>query len=103
MDSRKLDYGVLEYYTDSDTAAEGSTWFARVKVHDLTEAKKIIQDVKDAMGKNVKARIRGRGKWTDAKYNDYVFMCALNGSKKSYKLPYNIPIMLADYCIVYFY
>lgn len=92
MDSRKLKFNEIEYANDS---TEG-IWFARVKMRNVDEAKELISRVKKEVNPDITARIRGRGEWTQSKID---FHCDSNDTY----LPYDMPLYLSDYCMVYFY
>lgn len=98
MDSRKLKFNEIEYANDS---TEG-IWFARVKVHNLAEARKIAKEV-ESNCENVTHRFRGRGCWTTEKAGHYYLLKALAGKPMPRRLPMDMPCSLSDYILVYFY
>ena len=98
MDSRKMKFGEIEYVSEDSNA----NWFARVKVHNLAEAKKVAKEF-ESRCEGVTHKFRGRGCWNPQKVCQYYILKSLAGEPMPRRLPMDMPISLSDYVLVYFY
>lgn len=101
MDSRNMKFGEVEYI--NSIPVKGS-WFARMKVRNMEEAKEAIKEFKKTWKKyELTARCRGRGNWTPEKVHQYYTNKALAKQPMPRRLPMDMPCSVADYIVIYFY
>lgn len=99
--SKTMAFGEVEYI--NSTPIKGS-WFARIKVRNMKEAKKVTEEFKKQWKDyNITARYRGRGNWTPEKICQYYTLKALANQPMPRRLPMDMPCSVSDYIMVYYY